>query len=339
MKSEIKVVPMSTIEQVALLAKVSVATVSRVINNSAKVNEETRVRVESAIKKLNYQPNAMGVMLRRETTGLVLILLHSVDNPFFSSAVQGIERIAHENNYNVLICNTYGDRNRESHYLKMLKNHLVDGVLLLSNTLTVDEINELNNQYPIVQVIEYSAASDAAYFSVDFYEASRSILKELILPKYSKIAFVHAGSIDIISVNEKYRAYRDTLVENDLPILTQKPQDIVFDFVSGKQVAAEVLAEHPDVEAFFVTSDLIACGVIDELNARGYKVPQDKGVVGFDNTIFALLSHPSISSVELNSFQMGSDAMTFLLKKIRHTKEELSQKNFLPYEIIKRNSI
>ncbi|MBN2849652.1 MAG: LacI family DNA-binding transcriptional regulator [Erysipelotrichaceae bacterium] len=330
---------MSTIEQVALLAKVSVATVSRVINNTAKVNEDTRLRVENAIKKLNYQPNAMGVMLRRETTGLVLILLHSVDNPFFSSTVQGIERIAHDNNYNVLICNTYGDRERESHYLKMLKNHLVDGVLLLSNTLTVEEIDELNAQYPIVQVIEYSEESKAAYFSVDFYEASRSILKELILPGHKNIAFVHAGSVDIISANEKYRAYRDTMIENDRAVLTPRPQDVVFGFASGKQVTAEILSNHPDVEAFFVTSDLIACGVIDELNAHGYQVPQDKAVVGFDNTIFAYLSHPSITSIELNSFQMGSDAMSFLLKKIRHCKEELKKKNFLPYEIIKRNSI
>ncbi|HET6785872.1 MAG TPA: LacI family DNA-binding transcriptional regulator, partial [Erysipelotrichaceae bacterium] len=111
---------MSTIQQVASLAHVSVATVSRVINNSAGVSKKTRLKVEQAIARLKYQPNAMGTFLRKDKTNMILVLVHSVDNPFFSMIIQGIENIAHHNNYNVLICTTYGDRNREQHYVKML---------------------------------------------------------------------------------------------------------------------------------------------------------------------------------------------------------------------------
>lgn len=141
---------MSTIQQVASLARVSVATVSRVINQSANVSEATRQRVELAIQRLNYQPNAMGTFLRKDKTNMILVLVHSVDNPFFSMIIQGIENIAHHNNYNVLICTTYGDREREKHYVKMLRNHYVDGMILISNTLQLDEINDLNQSYPVV---------------------------------------------------------------------------------------------------------------------------------------------------------------------------------------------
>ena len=329
---------MSTIQQVASLAKVSVATVSRVINNSAGVSAKTRQKVEQAIERLKYQPNAMGTFLRKDKTNMILVLVHSVDNPFFSMIIQGIENIAHHNNYNVLICTTYGDRAREQHYVKMLKNHYVDGMILISNTLTLEEINELNINYPLVQVIEYLPESKAPYYSVDFYQASYDLMEHLIQNGCRNIAYVHTGSTHIISHMEKYRAYIDVLTKYNLPILSKTNEEYNFGFISAKSVAALLLDENPHIDGFFATSDLIAIGIIDELQTRKKRIPEDIKVVGFDNTIFSSIYNPAITTVELNTYELGCKSMEFLLNKIEKLEKDIKVDHVLPYQLIVKDS-
>lgn len=329
---------MSTIQQVASLAKVSVATVSRVINNSAGVSDKTRQKVEQAIERLKYQPNAMGTFLRKDKTNMILVLVHSVDNPFFSMIIQGIENIAHHNNYNVLICTTYGDRAREQHYVKMLKNHYVDGMILISNTLTLEEINELNINYPLVQVIEYLPESKAPYYSVDFYQASYDLMEHLIQNGCRNIAYVHTGSTHIISHMEKYRAYIDVLTKHNLPILSKTNEEYNFGFISAKSVAALLLDENPHIDGFFATSDLIAIGIIDELQTRKKRIPEDIKVVGFDNTIFSSIYNPAITTVELNTYELGCKSMEFLLNKIEKLEKDIKVDHVLPYQLIVKDS-
>ena len=329
---------MSTIQQVASLAKVSVATVSRVINNSAGVSDKTRQKVEQAIERLKYQPNAMGTFLRKDKTNMILVLVHSVDNPFFSMIIQGIENIAHHNNYNVLICTTYGDRAREQHYVKMLKNHYVDGMILISNTLTLEEINELNINYPLVQVIEYLPESKAPYYSVDFYQASYDLMEHLIQNGCKNIAYVHTGSTHIISHMEKYRAYIDVLTKYNLPILSKTNEEYNFGFISAKSVAALLLDENPQIDGFFATSDLIAIGIIDELQTRKKRIPEDIKVVGFDNTIFSSIYNPAITTVELNTYELGCKSMEFLLNKIEKLEKDIKVDHVLPYQLIVKDS-
>lgn len=328
---------MSTIEEVALVAKVSVATVSRVINQKGNVSEATKARVEAAIKSLKYQPNAMGVLLRRERTGMVLVLLHSVDNPFFSSIVRGIEKVAHDHDYNVLISTTYGDHDREKHYIKLLQHHVVDGVILITNTLNLTDITELVAQYPVAQVLEYVEGTETVHFSVDFYQAGRVLMQHLIAKGRRRIAFVHTGLTDIISTKEKFRAYQDVLKEAGLPLLTQHLTNHPFGFTSGHEIAQTVLSEYPETDAFFATSDLIACGVLDALRSIGKKVPEDISVVGFDNTIFGEVSTPKLTTVELNSFAMGEAAMNHILERLRNPSAHCASIVF-PYDLIERGS-
>jgi len=329
---------MSTIQQVASLAHVSVATVSRVINNSAGVSKKTRLKVEQAIARLKYQPNAMGTFLRRDKTNMILVLVHSVDNPFFSMIIQGLENIAHHNNYNVLICTTYGDRNREQHYVKMLKNHYVDGLILISNTLTLEEIDEIYTNYPLVQVIEYLPESKAPYYSVDFYQASYQLMEHMIHNGCKNIAYVHTGSTHIVSHLEKYRAYLDVLRKHQLPILSKTNEEYNFGFIAGKAVAALLLDNNPQIDGFFATSDLIAVGIIDEIHSRKLRVPDDIEVVGFDNTIFSSLSNPAITTVELNTYELGCKSMELLLNKIEKVEMDIKVDHVLPFQLIIKES-
>lgn len=329
---------MSTIDEVAFLAKVSVATVSRVINNTGNVSPETKDRVLKAIEKLNYQPNAMGSLLRKEHTGMILIMLHSVDNPFFSPIVQGIEYFAQSNGMNVLICTTYGDKKRELHYLDLLKTHFVDGILLITNTLTVEEINVLNGQYPLVQVIEYLDGSDASYFSIDYYEATTKLIEPLIEKGHKHIAFVHAGLVDIVSTKMKFKAYCDVLAKHGLKPYFVDHKEHTFGYGSGRDITKVLLKKHPQITAFFSTSDLMACGILDEVTEQGFKVPEDKAILGFDNTIFSTLVKPNLTSVDVNGFQLGYQSLEYLHQRIFNKKFKEHAKVFLPYVIHERES-
>jgi LacI family repressor for deo operon, udp, cdd, tsx, nupC, and nupG len=329
---------MSTIDQVALLSKVSVATVSRVINNSGNVSPETKERVLAAIEKLKYQPNAMGSLLRKEHTGMILIMLHSVDNPFFSPIVQGIEYFAQSNAMNVLICTTYGDKNREQHYLDLLKSRFVDGILLITNTLSLEEVNALNSQYPLVQVVEYLDGSEASYFSIDFYGATTKLIENLIEKGHKHIAFVHAGLVDIVSTKMKYKAYCDVLEKHNLKPYCVDHNEHTFGYVSGRDITKQLLSQYPQTTAFFATSDLIACGILDELNEEGFHVPKDKAILGFDNTIFSTLVKPNLTSVDVNGFQLGYQSLEYLHKRIFDKRYNETVQVFLPYAIFERES-
>lgn len=307
---------MSTINEVAARAKVSVATVSRVINEMPNVSAKTKDKVLKAIEELKYQPNAMGSLLRKDRTNMVLVLLHSVDNPFFSSIVQGIEEVAQHNNYNVLISTTYGQHKREQHYIKMLKQHFVDGIILITNTLNVEEINELSESYPLAQVLEYVPNSSEVYFSIDFYSVAKKVVEHLVNQGRKKIAFVHTGLIDIASTQAKYQAYKDVLEANHLEVITKELKNYPFGFESGKRIAKELLHLYPYIDGFFASSDLIAAGILDELKVRHIQVPKEVAVFGFDNTGYGQLTQPKLSTVDLNGFQMGKASMQYILDRL-----------------------
>lgn len=328
---------MSSIDQVALLAKVSVATVSRVINNSGNVSPETRQRVLDAVERLKYQPNAMGSLLRKEHTGMILVMLHSVDNPFFSPIVRGIESYAQANGMNVLISTTYGDPTRESHYLELVRTHFVDGILLITNTLTLETLNELSARFPVVQVLEYLEDSEASRVTIDFYAATVELIEGLVAKGHQHIAFVHTGLEHIVSTQKKRQAYADVLSRHGLiPYEIQGPH--AFGHDSGAHLASTLLASHPEITAFFATSDLIATGILSTLEIQGFRVPADKAIVSFDNTVFATLSRPALTSVDVNGYQLGVQAMDYLYRRIHQKKYRDRVCLSLPYTIHHRDS-
>jgi LacI family transcriptional regulator, repressor for deo operon, udp, cdd, tsx, nupC, and nupG len=142
---------MADIREVAHEAGVSVATVSRVINNNGYVALKTKENVENAIKMLNYKPNLLGRNLRRTETRLILVLLPTIANPFYSKVVKGLEDVAHKNGYNILLCNTDSDNARELMYIELLRNRLADGVIFMAPVIKSTELYRIGKIYPAVQ--------------------------------------------------------------------------------------------------------------------------------------------------------------------------------------------
>jgi LacI family transcriptional regulator, repressor for deo operon, udp, cdd, tsx, nupC, and nupG len=327
---------MVTIQEVAKAAGVSVATVSRVLNNSPSVNPDTREKVQNIIERLNYRPNLLGRNLRRSETKMILVLLPSISNPFYSKIVRGIEDVAHRNGYNILLCNTNSDSQRERVYIDLLRNRLADGIILMASDLDKDELSEIGKQFPVVQCCEYKEGAKVSHVSIDNVGAAYKVMKHLISLGHRRIGMIGCNNKNVSSIQreEGYkRALKDNSIEFDASLI--KYGD--YGFKSGLMAAKGFLDMKDRPTAIFAISDMMAIGVIKELKNNGLKVPADMAVVGFDNISMASMYDPALTTVSQHQYDLGCTAMELLLKQARGEVAE-SQDLYMEYELIIRES-
>lgn len=327
---------MANIREVAKRAGVSVATVSRVLNNSDLVSEETRERVLKAIKDLNYHPNLLGRNLRRLKTKMVLALMPNVSNPFYARVVKGIEDVAHKNGYNVMLCNTDSDPEREKAYLDLLKNKLADGVILMASVMGKDELTLLAENYPVVQCCEYIEGAGASYVSIDNFSAAYKAVKHLINLGHRRIALITCKN-DFISTRQRETGYRKALEDANIEFDENLIKYGDYSFKSGMRAARQLLSLEEKPTAIFAISDIMAIGAIKALKEEGFKAPEDVAVVGFDDISFASMYDPALTTVSQPKYDLGCIAMEVLLKHIEGELED-PQRIFLEHELVIRES-
>jgi len=327
---------MATIQEVAKIAGVSVATVSRVLNNSSAVVDETREKVQKAINELNYNPNMMGRNLRRNATKIVMVLLPSISNPFYSKVVNGITSVAKKNGFTVMICNTSADENVELEYLDFLKYKLADGAILMSQELGGESLLELAKGIPIVQCSEYSEVKGVPYVSIDNFSAAYDAVKHLIDLGHTRIGLI-SSRVNYLSAVQRQsgyiRALQDAGIDFD-PTLLKVGN---YGFKSGMLCASQFIAMQNRPTAVFAISDLMAIGAIKAFKKNGLNVPEDIAVVGFDNLNFSTIYDPELTTISQPTFRMGCKAMDLLLSRINGKSEE-PQNIIMDYELIVRES-
>ncbi len=321
----------STIQDVAKAAGVSVATVSRVLNKSDSVSENTRVTVLAAIKELNYRPNLLGRHLRRTETRLVLALLPSIANPFYSRIVKGMEDVAHKNGYNVMLCNTDSEVGRERIYLEMLKNRLADGVIFMAPEIGSEELTEIGRDFPVVQCCEYKEGAQVPLTSIDNFAAAQKVARHLISLGHKKIGMISCHN-NFLSTIRREQGFRRALEEAGLTLEESYIAYGDYSFKSGHRAALSlmVLAEKPT--AIFAISDVMAVGVLRAAKEKGFRVPQDLAVVGFDNISFAHMCDPMLTTISQPKYDLGCAAMNLLIRKINGELKE-------PVEIVLENEL
>ena len=207
---------MVTIGEVARYAGVSVATVSRVLNNSESVKPATAQRVLMAIRELDYIPNQSARNLRRSESRVILTLAPNFSNPYYSSILTGIGDLAHDCEYSVLICNTGGLAENEERFLKMLDAHRADGAIFLGCRRNNPRLSEYAQRYPVVQCCEYVPELKQPTVSIDNYTAAAETIDYLINQGHRRIALLSADN-DFISTQQRRQGYEDVLRKAGLP--------------------------------------------------------------------------------------------------------------------------
>ncbi|PJW18190.1 LacI family DNA-binding transcriptional regulator [Geobacillus sp. WSUCF-018B] len=327
---------MASIKDVAKRANVSTATVSRVLRNTGNVTEETRQRVLEAIEALNYQPNVLGRYLRRMETETVLVVVPDITNPFFSKVLRGIEAVALEHGYQVLLGDTQNDVRLEEQYLNLLPQRQVDGMIFLTARIRKELVEEMARQFPIVLACEYLEGADIPTVSIDNISSARKATEHLIRLGHCRIAHL-SGPMNIILSRDRLRGYQQALAQHELEADAALVQEGDFTYESGYNLTLKLLALEKPPTAIFAANDEMAIGAVKAIRHRGGRVPDDVAVVGFDDIHMASIFEPSLTTIAQPMFEIGQKAMELLLALIEGTSARRRQL-VLPDRLVIRDS-
>lgn len=321
------------------MAGVSIATVSRAINEPTKVADETRRKVTDAIARTGYTTNAMARSLRMRRSNMILILAPDVGDPNFSNILVGLETEASNRGYGVLIGNTQNDPDRESDYLRFLSSNQADGLILLTGHLPYGFGQDGNEARlpPMVAVNEPVLGSDVPYVGVDNFEGARIAAEHLISQGHRRIAFI--GRSSSRAVNQlRERGYRAALEAAGIAVDPRMILDGDGTTESGRQATEHMFVRDVLPTAFLCVNDATALGVIISLTARRYELPGQFSVMGFDDISFASFVTPSLTTMKQPRLRIGEVAMDMLLGLLEGRRPDRNEV-LLRSELIVRNSV
>jgi LacI family transcriptional regulator len=293
----------ATLSDVARLAGVSIATASKAINGRDEVAPATRRRVLEAAEEISFTPNQLARSLLGGRTGTVGLLTSDLEGRFVIPILMGAEDAFGAGQVNVFLCDARGDAIREQHHLKALLNRRVDGIIVVGRQ--TDPRPSLGD-LPVPVVYAYAPSDDPGDLSItpDNRAGGRLAVEHLISCGRSRIAHI-SGDPAYAAAQDRLVGVREGLQSAGLELVG----DAMFSVWSehwGRDAAAMLLAQHPDVDGIVCGSDQIARGVLDTLRDLGRRVPEDVAVIGYDNwEVLATNSRPELTSIDANLQQLG----------------------------------
>lgn len=311
---------MASIKDVAREAGVGLGTVSRVLNNSGPVKEETRQKVLKVIQELDYTPNEVARSFKRQSTKLVGLMIPTIRNPFFSDLAYYIEDELFKRGYKMLLCNSVTNREKEVQYLHMLKMNQVDGIITISYH---DYYAHEKVDLPLVAIDRY-ITDQVPHVSSDNYSGGRLAAEKLVERGCKKLAYMGGEPRFKSSVTGRKIGFIDVATENNLPyVIFEASEDQIRHMinhdhiVSEEKVARKFVEEQVDVDGVFTSSDLFALALINELEKKGKRVPEDVKVIGFDGIQTADYFKPVLSTIVQPVEKIGRYSVDVLLGVIK----------------------
>lgn len=326
----------ATIKDVAKAAGVSVATVSRVLNGDAKVRPDTREHVLAVIRRSGYAPNAMGRDLRRNSTRRILVLLPEISHGFFSGVVRGLDHVARERGYQLMVSITHSSAELERGYVQMLHTRGADGMILLTSRQTAQELDSLAARYPVVLCSERAENAKVPFVGIDNLRAARDVTSWLLGAGHSKVALLGVDGRYYSSLLRE-QGYRQALASHGLAVRQEYIMPGDFTFRSGLRGCQRLLRLPDPPTAVFALSDVMAAGALRALHECGRKAGEDVAVFGFDDTALSRMVTPQISTVSQQKNRMGRAAMALLFDRMKDPRGEI-QDVYLDYRLILRES-
>lgn len=329
---------MPTIHDVAKRAGVGSITVSRVINNSGYTSPETRERVQKAIAELGYVPNTLARSLRSRRTNTVALMVTDITNPFFTTMARGVEDAANDAGYTVIFCNTDESAEKEGKYLTVLLQKQVDGLLFVPTQRSVETIRQtLKHGTPVVVLDRRIPAVDVDTVRCDSLEGAYQLTKYLLSLGHTRIA-VMSGSPGISTADDRVAGYRKALEEDGIKIADPYVLRGSFTPESGYTMTRQAVNLPQRPTALIAANNFITIGAMKALQEMGKAVPEDVTLVGFDDLPPAMVTFPFFTVVSQPAYQMGTQAMQLLLKRLNGSEMDGAQDVILPTQLIVRRS-
>ena len=329
---------MATIKDVAKLAGVSIATVSRVINNSPKTGEAAREAVKRAMEELNYRPDPNARALVSRVNDTIGCMVFDVADPFFGAMVKAIETECRAQHKHLLIGNGSHDAAQERETIELLISKRCDALIIHSKALSNDELTEYAKKSPgMVFINRLLPEIPSRCIWLDNHYGSHRITQHLIELGHKHIACV-ASKYDIEDAYERIRGYQDALREagfdpDEIAVERAEPNE-----EGGEQAIQDLLGRGMPFTAVVAYNDAMATGIISVLIDNGFRVPEDVSVVGFDDVIFARFSRPKLTTMRYPIAMMAARATQMALKLASGEAPESSAQVFRPVLVRRQSS-
>jgi LacI family transcriptional regulator len=309
-----------TIEDVARAAGVSRQTVSRAINDRGEISPQTRALVLRIVEEMGYRPSSIARGLATHCTHTLGLVIPDVANPFFSDVARGAEHVAYADGYNVFLCNTEEDPQRELAVLQSLEEKRVDGVVLCSSRLDDRNLRTVVAHHSVAVLVNRRLEPEAeedriGVVMLDDVVGGRMAVQHLLDSGHRAVGFL-AGPPASHSGRWRAEGYRATMTDAGLSCNPAWTIHCLADVDGGHRAARDVLAAHPELTALFCYNDLVAVGALQACADLGYRVPADLAVVGFDDILLAALVTPPLTTCRVPRYDLGAQAMRLLLDQI-----------------------
>ncbi len=316
---------MASMKDVATFAGVSISTVSRVLNKHYRVDEGTRKKVEEAISAINYRPNLMAQGLRSKVSNIIGLVVPHLMNESFMYLVNYVEKYAREKGYIIVIGNTEGEPETEERFVDSLLRRHVDGIIFsrVSDKSRILRLIE-NAKIPAVSIDRIFDQADLAAVTLNNRNAGRIAAEYLIKLGHTEIATV-TGPLNIGLSRDRYLGFCEGLAANGVRFDANRLFEGSFYFESGIESVKTLWAAAPYPTAIFAQNDMMAMGAMKELVRRGFRIPQDVSVLGFDNIPASAMIIPSLSTISQPYEEMARWAVDLLIQD----EAEVQQKHIV----------
>lgn len=325
-----------TIYDVAREAKVSMATVSRVVNGNANVKQETKDKVDAVIKRLGYRPNAVARGLASRKTTTIGVVIPDVTDHYFAELARGIDDVAQMYHYQIILANSDESNTKEVQVVENLLSKQVDGIIFMGNMISDDLRKEFERaDVPVVLAGSVDKNDAQASVNIDFTSAISEATSKLIESGHKRVAFVSGPLEHDINRDYKLVGYKNALAVAGIDFDEKLVFTGDYDYQSGYQLGE--LVKNEQATAAIVVNDEMAAGVLNAMTDAGVRVPEDFALITNNNSKISVITRPQMSSITQPIYDLGAVSMRMLTKLMEH--EELQVRNIiLPHGYVGRDT-
>ncbi|MGP3779493.1 LacI family DNA-binding transcriptional regulator [Halanaerobium saccharolyticum] len=329
-----------TLKDIARMADVAESTVSRALNDKPGVGRETKLKILKIAKENNYRPNQLARGLAAKKTNMIAVIMAEMDSPGNIEIVKSIEKAADEKGYQIILCNTNNQEDKEESYLSLLESNQVDGAIFIGGKLVGSHLLRASFSQDNRIVLVNRLAEENFFTSVltDYSQGIYQAVEHLVEENFKKIALV-CGSRDDLIEEEKISGYKNALRDSGLDL----NQELIFSTANDRQAGYNVFLEiiEGDVipDAFISTRELTTIGLVEAIKMGGYFIPDDFAVVGYGDNILTSVIDPPLTVLSEPVEELGKSSLEFLLKLINDNLDSQQIKVLTPELIIRESSI
>ncbi len=327
---------MVTIKDVAREAKVSVATVSRVLNGSGPVSEDTRQLIHEVAGRMRYVPHSGARSLITSKTETLGVLLPDLYGEFFSEVIRGMDSTAQRHGFHLLISRSYADKTGIETAMRAMRGR-VDGAVVMSPDLDAESLLNLPSTIPVVLLCSVSRGNEVDSLTIQNSRGAREMVSDLVAKGHTRIAIIK-GSPRNYDAAERLRGYRVALRESGIAPDGALEREGDFTEAGGYAATLELLAMRKRPTAIFAANDSMAIGALSALRESGVRVPEDMAVAGFDDIPLARFMDPPLSSVHVPICELGARAVEMLLHGVTHKNDHARRRERVSTELVIRRS-